>query len=101
MTMKQSARKFFIYARKSTEEASRQVRSIPDQLVQLRDLARKEGITVIAELTESQTAKAPGRPVFNNMLDRIERGEAAGVLAWHPDRFSGNGVYGGSGIDLI
>ncbi len=101
MTMKQSARKFFIYARKSTEEASRQVRSIPDQLVQLRDLARKEGITVIAELTESQTAKAPGRPVFNNMLDRIERGEAAGVLAWHPDRLSRNGVDGGRVMHLI
>src|SRR5690242_9721504 len=78
-------RRFFIYARKSTDDLSRQVRSIDDQIAELQELARREDIHVIEVLTEKQTAKVPGRPVFNKMLDRIERGEADGILAWHPD----------------
>ncbi|MBK8126948.1 MAG: recombinase family protein [Elusimicrobia bacterium] len=72
--------RYFIYARKSTDEADRQVRSIDAQLNELRDLASKEGLAVVGELVESQTAKDPGRPVFNAMLDRVERGEAEGIL---------------------
>ena len=56
--------RFFIYARKSTEGEDRQVRSINDQLAELRELARKDDLCVVAELTESQTAKEPGRPVM-------------------------------------
>src|SRR2546425_1078543 len=41
------------------------------------------------------SAKAPGRPVFEEMLGRIERGEAEGILAWHPDRLARNSVDGG------
>jgi len=37
---------------------------------------------------EKQTAKKPGRPVFAEMLKRMEAGEAAGILAWHPDRLA-------------
>ena len=35
------------------------------------------------------------------MLDRVERGEADGVLAWHPDRLSRNSVDAGRIIWLI
>src|SRR6266536_3128563 len=84
--------RFFIYARKSTESDDRQVRSIGDQLSELRELARKENLLVIDELTESQSAKIPGRPVFNEMLARVERGEATGILAWHPDRLARNSI---------
>ena len=94
-------RRLFMYARKSTDDLSRQVRSIDDQLAELRDLARQEHITVVEELIERQTAKKPGRPVFNAMLERIENGEADGVLAWHPDRLSRNSVDAGRIIWLI
>src|SRR3990172_4940446 len=47
------------------------------------------------------TAKTPGRPIFNNLLDRIERGEANGILAWHPDRLARNSVDGGRVIYLL
>jgi hypothetical protein len=83
---------FFIYARKSTDDADRQVRSIDDQLAELRDLATKEGITVVDTLVEKQSAKVPGRSVFNEMIARIEAGEAAGILAWHPDRLARNSL---------
>ena len=38
---KNQTRKFFIYARKSTDSEDRQVRSIADQLAELRELAKK------------------------------------------------------------
>lgn len=93
--------KLFIYARKSTDDTSRQIRSIDDQLAELRELASKEGYTIVGELIEKQTAKVPGRPVFNSMLDRIERGEATGILAWHPDRLARNSLDAGRIIWLI
>jgi site-specific DNA recombinase len=35
------------------------------------------------------------------MLDRIERGEANGIIAWHPDRLARNAFDGGRVIDLL
>jgi len=35
------------------------------------------------------------------MLKRIEAGEAAGILAWHPDRLARNSVDGGQIIYLV
>ncbi|MGI6335228.1 MAG: recombinase family protein [Minisyncoccales bacterium] len=61
----------------------------------------KENLTIADTFRESQTAKEPGRPIFNNMLDRIEKGEADGILAWHPDRLARNSVDGGKIIFLI
>src|ERR1051326_6104049 len=42
-----------------------------------------------------------GRPLFNEMLDRIEAGDADGIIAWHPDRLARNAFDGGRIIDLI
>jgi site-specific DNA recombinase len=81
---------YFIYARKSTESEDRQARSISDQLAELRELAERHNLEIVDVLTESQSAKKPGRPIFNDMLARLERGEAHGILAWHPDRLSRN-----------
>jgi site-specific DNA recombinase len=75
--------RYFLYARKSTDETDKQVRSIDDQIAELRALAEREHLHVVDELDESRSAKVPGRPTFNEMLDRIERGEADGILAWH------------------
>ena len=93
--------RYYIYARKSTESEDRQVRSIGDQLAEIRDLAQKEGLRIVDVLTESQSAKTPGRPVFNDMLARIEKGEADGILSWHPDRLARNSLDGGKLIWLV
>jgi len=53
--------KFFIYARKSTDSEDRQVRSIQDQIAELKDLAKKENLEIIDTLIEKQTAKKPIR----------------------------------------
>ena len=101
MTNENQTKKFFIYARKSTDSEDRQIRSIADQLAELRELAKKENIDVVDTLVEKQTAKKPGRPVFAEMLKRIEAGEATGILAWHPDRLARNSVDGGQIIYLV
>ena len=94
-------KKFFLYARKSTDAEERQIRSIDDQIAELKELAKKENIEVVKIFIEKQTAKEPGRPVFNEMLSRIEKGEAKGILAWHPDRLARNSVDGGKIIWLL
>ena len=87
--------KFFIYARKSTDDEERQILSIQAQLDELRELARKESLTVSREYIEAQTAKEPGRPVFNDMMQALEKGEAQAILSWHPDRLARNSIDGG------
>jgi len=79
-----SPQKFFLYARKSTDVEDKQVLSIEAQITELRAFAKNEGLEILEELVEKQSAKIPGRPIFNAMVARIERGEANGILAWHP-----------------
>src|ERR1035437_7717981 len=85
-----SDKKYFIYARKSTDDKDHQIRSLPDQLAELRELARKEQLDVVDTFIEKQTAKIPGRPIFGEKLDRKKAGEASGILSWHPDRLARN-----------
>jgi site-specific DNA recombinase len=92
---------FFIYARKSTKSKDRQIRSIADQLAELRELATRENLNIADIFIEKLSAKAPGRPVFNDMLARIEAGEATGILAWAPDRLARNSLDGGRIIYLV
>ena len=98
---KTTMQKFFLYARKSTDVEDKQVRSIEDQIAELRAFAEKENLGIIEELIEKQSAKIPGRPIFNEMIKRIEKGEAQGILAWHPDRLARNSVDGGRIIYLL
>ena len=94
-------KKFFLYARKSTDEPERQILSIEAQLFELREYAKKEGLNIVREFVESKTAKEPGREVFNEMISRIEENEAEGILAWHPDRLARNSIDGGRIIYLV
>ncbi len=93
--------KYFLYARKSSEDDDRQVMSIEAQLFELRELARKEKLEILAEFQESKSAKTPGREQFAEMMTRIEAGEANGILAWHPDRLARNSIDGGRVIYAV
>ena len=84
--------KYFLYIRKSTDEANRQVTSLDAQRRELRELIRREHLSVVGEVEESRTAKEPGRPLFNSVLARIEQGEADGLLCWDIDRLYRNPV---------
>ncbi|MFH1413268.1 MAG: recombinase family protein [Candidatus Omnitrophota bacterium] len=93
--------KFFLYARKSTDTEDKQVLSIQSQLNEVREFAKKENLAIVQEFQEAKTAKSPGRPIFNEMVKRIEKGEASGIIAWHPDRLSRNSIDGGKIIYLV
>ncbi len=92
---------YFIYARKSTDDEERQLLSIPAQIDELRTFAQKEGLNISDVFIESKTAKIPGRELFNQMMGKIEKGEAQGILAWHPDRLARNAVDAGRIVYLL
>src|SRR3989338_3071681 len=87
--------RYFLYARKSTDVEDKQVLSIDAQLAELRALAKREGFEIAEEFVEKRSAKMPGRPVFEDMMCRIERGEVQGIICWKIDRLSRNPVDSG------
>src|SRR5579862_269654 len=88
--------RFIQYARKSSESDERQVQSIQDQEAVLARLAEANGYQIVEKLSEAKSAKMPGtRPIFDEMLEKIRRGEADGILCWHINRLSRNPVDSG------
>ena len=95
------SQKFFLYARKSTDVEDKQVLSIDAQLTELRAFAREQSLEIVEEFIEKQSAKVPGRPIFGQMLKRIEKCEVSDIVSWHPDRLARNSVDGGQIVYLL
>jgi site-specific DNA recombinase len=93
--------KHFIYCRKSSEDDDRQALSIVAQLSELGAITEGEHLSIIDTFTESRSAKEPGREVFNEMLKRIEGGEANAILTWKLDRLARNFDDGGKIIGML
>ena len=87
--------KYIAYCRKSTDEKDKQVMSIDQQIAELKEFAENQNLKIIDFICEARTAKTVGRPLFNQMLQRIENGEAQGIVSWHADRLARNSVDGG------
>jgi len=87
--------KYFLYARKSSESEDRQMASIEDQIAEVKKIAEKYNLNVIEIISESRSAKEPGRDGFNSMLKRIYKGEAQGILTWKLNRLARNPIDGG------
>ena len=94
--------KYFLYARKSTEDEERQVMSIEAQIAELAEYAKREGIEITETFIESKSAKKPGREIFNKMMTKVhESKEPIGLMAWHPDRLARNSIDGGQIIYCV
>ncbi len=93
--------KYIAYCRKSTDEKDKQVLSIEAQIAELKEFAKRENLIVSEFITETKTAKVPGREQFALVLKKIEKGEANGILSWHPDRLARNSIDGGKIIYLL
>lgn len=92
---------YFLYVRKSTDVEDKQVLSVAAQITELKEFAARMGIYIVDVIIEKETAKKPGRKKFNKMLERIETGEANGILAWMPDRLSRNSIDSGKIIYML
>ena len=66
-------KKTVIYARVSSKEQQQEGYSIPAQLKFLRDYADKNGLSVVQEFSEAETAKKAGRAEFKNMLSFLKK----------------------------
>lgn len=96
------AMRYFLYCRKSTEDEERQVLSLASQQEAIhRTFGAYATDQIVAVFEESKSAKTPGRPVFAEMLARLEAGEADGIASWAPDRLARNSVDGGRIIYLL
>ena len=96
MTPKETKIKYFLYARKSSESEDRQVQSIDDQIDRLKQYAKDKSLDIKEIYTEAKSAKKPNnRPLFDEMMERIEKGEANGILCWQINRLSRNPIDSG------
>lgn len=94
--------KYCLYARKSTEDDERQALSIDSQIKEMQEMADRAGIKVAEIRKESHSAKVSGtRPIFNQLMEDVEKGEFQAILTWAPDRLSRNGGDLGLLIDLM
>jgi DNA invertase Pin-like site-specific DNA recombinase len=96
------SKKVFVYCRKSQESEERQALSIPSQIETLEKIAKRDGYKLVNPYyLESQSAKKPGRIIFNQMLQEMEKQQVHRVLVWNPDRLSRNSVDTGQIIYLM
>ncbi len=97
-----AVKRYVMYCRKSSESDERQVQSLPDQIVHLTKLTQQLGIQLVGQpIQESRTAKVPGRPLFNQVIQMIEDGKANGIVLLNPSRLSRNTVDTGRVIYLM
>ena len=94
--------KYCLYARKSSEEDERQALSIDSQIKEMMDIAKRDNMNITEIRKESHSAKSSSsRPVYNELLEDIEKGIFGGILTWAPDRLSRNAGDLGSLVDLM
>lgn len=93
--------KCFMYLRRSQDREDRQSLSIPKQDRQVKQIISDNKFSPIYLPPEDESAKKPGRTIFNDMVTRIENGEARYIAVWHISRLSRNPIDGGRIIYLL
>lgn len=84
--------KTIIYCRKSTDRSDRQQLSIDNQISEALKIAEREWLEVVKIFKESKSAKAPGRPIFNEMMAMFAEWKADSIITWKLNRLARNPV---------
>lgn len=88
--------RYFIYLRRSSDREDKQALSLDAQKRELTEYAARHHLGVVDSFEESRSAYKPNnRPAFDEMLRRMELGEADAILVWHISRLSRNPLDGG------
>jgi site-specific DNA recombinase len=83
--------RYVAYLRKSTEDEERQVLSKAAQRAKIEEVFKD--LNILEFVDESKSAFKPyQRPVFQQLMDKLDAGLIDGIIAWHPDRISRNEV---------
>ena len=94
--------RYILYCRKSSEDDSKQIQSLETQERILTDLAEKDNLQIVDCIKESKSARTDqNRPLFAQMLARIQAGEADAILVVHTDRLARNFIDAGYIIKMI
>jgi len=83
--------KYILYARKSSEDKSKQILSLESQVTEMKKLASSLGLNISLTYTESKSAKLPNnRPLFSEMINLLEndKSDGYGIICWKIDRLS-------------
>jgi site-specific DNA recombinase len=98
----EAALRYVIYARKSTEDAEKQIRSIKDQVEDCKKLAADLELNVVDIIEETKSAKLPGKRLkFTQLMRDINAKKIDGIISWHPDRLARNAIEAGRIIHKI
>ncbi len=83
-------KQYFAYARVSSVRQGESGVSLPQQREAIERHATRSCLDVCEWMEEQETAAKQGRPVFNEMIKRLRRGDAAGVIMHTIDRSARN-----------
>ena len=92
--------KFYIYCRAATSCVAHPSHSLDGQKDMLNSYAEKHGLIISHVFQESVSAMGH-RPLFTQMLQGIERGEADGILVHDVSRLTRNSADGQHLIDML
>lgn len=93
--------RYFAYCRKSSDREDKQVLSIEAQKRKVLEYAEKNNLKIVRTFVETKSAYKKGRPLFDEMMTRLEAGEAEGIVTYHMTRLARNSSDGGNIIYMV
>jgi site-specific DNA recombinase len=83
-------KQYFAYTRVSTVKQGEHGVSLQEQKAEIERYAHQRGLMITEWIEERETAAKAGRTLFNAMMSRLRKGEAAGVIIHKIDRSARN-----------
>ncbi len=88
--------KVVIYRRKSLESEDRQVVSLERQRQEIYDrIITPNKLQVLKDFSEKKSAKAPGRPIFDEMMEFVQQNDVKLIVCFALNRLARNPVDAG------